>query len=75
VTLRSGEKLSLRQERPCGRAPEDPIPPERLKAKFESCAARVLRESQVTRLHAALDELQDVVSMREVVREMETAGA
>jgi hypothetical protein len=67
VTLKSGARITIRQERPCGRTPEDPTPPERLKAKFESCAARVLGSAKAPRLYAALDELEKMSSLRELI--------
>jgi 2-methylcitrate dehydratase PrpD len=70
VTLRSGKKLSIHGERPVGRSADDPIPPERLKAKFESCAARALDEGRTSRLYAALDDLENVASVRDLLREM-----
>lgn len=50
-----------------------PTPPERLEAKFESCAARALSDAGVTQLYAALDDLQDAGSVRDITREMETS--
>lgn len=70
VTLRSGKKLAMRRERPCGRAPDDPTPPDSLKAKFESCAARALDDVRTSRLYAALNDLENVASVRDVLREM-----
>jgi 2-methylcitrate dehydratase PrpD len=67
VTLKSGARITIRQERPCGRTPEDPTPPERLKAKFENCAARVLGSAKAPRLYAALDELEKMSSLRELI--------
>jgi 2-methylcitrate dehydratase PrpD len=71
VTLRSGEALALRQERPCGRTPEDPTPPARLKAKFESCASRVLTDGDVYRAHAALTALETVENVATVLSAIE----
>lgn len=73
ITLRSGKTVSLRQRRPCGRTPEDPTPPERLRAKFESCAARVLPEPSVARLYAALHDLDNIGSVRELIPETRVA--
>lgn len=66
VTLRSGTKHTHTQERPCGRSPEDPTPPERLEAKFVSCAARVLDDDAVTKLLAALRDLENAPQVRDV---------
>ena len=71
VTLRSGQTVSLRQRRPSGRTPEDPTPPERLRAKFESCAARVLPDARVAQLYAALLELQNIDSVGDLLKELE----
>ncbi len=57
VTLRSGGQRFIRQERPCGRRPEEPTPPERLQAKFESCAARAIPPEQAAQAFAALRRL------------------
>lgn len=70
VTLRSGQKVSIRQERPCGRTPEDPTPPDRLKAKFETCAGRALPSATVSALHSMLAGLEDVGSVRDVIAEI-----
>lgn len=66
VTMRSGVQHTVRVECPCGRSPEDPVPPERLKAKFVSCAERALPSRQVAQLHAALENLENVASMRDI---------
>jgi 2-methylcitrate dehydratase PrpD len=67
VTLRSGERLTLRQERPTGRSPEDPTPPERLEAKFLSCASRAVNAAAATRLLEALKALDDAANARDVI--------
>lgn len=63
VTMRGGEQYHVRVERPCGRTPEEPTPPERLKAKFDSCAGRALPAPQVQQLHATLEKLETVADL------------
>jgi len=72
VTLRSGAKHSHTQMRPCGRMPEDPTPPERLAAKFESCAGRALDGAKVSRVLAALRELESVPRVRDLAATLQT---
>jgi 2-methylcitrate dehydratase PrpD len=67
VTLRSGQKHSHTQERPTGRTPDDPIPPERVQSKFESCAARAVGTAGAGRLLSALEKLDTVPNVRELV--------
>ena len=47
VTLKSGARLHSKVDRPLGRTSAVPIPFERLRAKFENCAARVLTPEAV----------------------------
>jgi 2-methylcitrate dehydratase PrpD len=75
ITLRTGEKKTLRQERPYGRTAEDPTPRDRLKAKFESCAARALGAEQASRLHARLIDLDHAASVRDVMAGIEAVSS
>jgi hypothetical protein len=75
VALRSGDAKKLRQERPSGRTPQDPTPPERLKAKFESCAARTIGDAAARRLYGTLERLDEVGTVRDSIVEIETEPA
>ena len=72
VTLKSGETHSIRQERPCGRTPNDPTPPERVKSKFESCAALALGDKAAARLYHALEQLDEIDAVADSMAEIET---
>ena len=63
VTLRDGSVESARVEQALGRTSDNPVPPDRLRRKFELCAARVLREDAIAPIAdaiAAIDTLADV---------------
>lgn len=64
VTLRSGEEVTHRQPRPSGRSPGDPVPADRLEAKFRSCVTRVLPQDDTHALLAALNDLEGVADVR-----------
>ena len=71
ITFKDGRTVASRVMRPLGRTSENPIPPERLKAKFEDCAATVLPLGQVQKLSQALDHFEAVTSVREFMRMLE----
>jgi 2-methylcitrate dehydratase PrpD len=75
VTMRSGAKLAHTQERPTGRTPDDPTPPDRVQAKFESCAIRALDRSAVAQLTAALQDLENVRSVRALVAQIQPSSS
>lgn len=66
VSTSAGAQYHVRTERPCGRMPEDPTPPNRLRAKFESCAGRALPPATVQKLHAALEKLEGVAKINDL---------
>lgn len=72
VTLRDGRSMASRVLQPLGRTAENPLPPQRLKAKFEDCAATLLPAAQVKRLSQALDQFETVTSVRDFMRLLET---
>ncbi len=63
VTLRDGTVETARVEQALGRTSENPVPPDRLRRKFELCAAMVLRADAIAPVAdaiAAFDTLADV---------------
>jgi len=63
VTLRDGTVEAARVEQALGRTSDNPVPLERLRRKFELCAAMVLRENVIAPVVdaiAAFDTLEDV---------------
>ncbi len=75
VTFKDGRSVASRVMRPLGRTSENPIPPARLKVKFEDCAAGVLPLAQVAKLSQALDQFESVKSVREFMRLLEVSAA
>ena len=71
VKTKSGETFTQWVQQPEGRGPKYPLPPGALKAKFESCAIRVLTTAGVDQLHACiegLDATEDINQMTEIIQ-------
>ncbi len=66
VQTTDGATLSGKVDQPLGRTSFNPLPPDLLKEKFVNCALRVLPESSVTQLHAAIQELERLDDMRKL---------
>lgn len=70
VKLDGGQTYSKKVQTALGRISANPIPPELLKAKFESCAGRALSPDQVAELHASIQQLERVRSVRQLTAMM-----
>jgi 2-methylcitrate dehydratase PrpD len=66
VTLTDGRVLSATVERPLGRGPHNPMPPELLDAKFLNCAARAISRDRAKRMLAVLHAVAALDDMRAV---------
>jgi 2-methylcitrate dehydratase PrpD len=66
VTLRSGVVLSHKVDQPAGRTSANPLPQERLKDKFDSCANRVLPAERTSAVYAAIMQLEKLADVRAV---------
>jgi 2-methylcitrate dehydratase PrpD len=75
VKLDGGQIHSAKLQNALGRTSADPIPPELLKAKFESCAGRVLPPEQVAQLHASIQQLEHIRSVRQLTALIATGTA
>jgi 2-methylcitrate dehydratase PrpD len=75
VTLKNGSSMAARVMAPLGRTATDPVPTERLKAKFEDCAASVLPVARVKAVSQALDGFEALKSVREFMRLLEVPSA
>lgn len=71
VTLKDGRTFIEKVDRPRGRTSDNPIPPEQLRAKFESCALRVLAPWSVSAVYRAIEELDDLASVSDLTRLLE----
>ncbi|MGY8990591.1 MAG: MmgE/PrpD family protein [Rhodospirillales bacterium] len=66
VTLKDGTQLTETAWVPFGRGPKNPMSADELKAKFVDCALRALPAEAVERLHAALWDLENLKSVRDI---------
>lgn len=66
VTLRGGKVISAKVDQPLGRTSDNPLPPERLKEKFDNCAARVLPADSVPALYAAIRDFENLRDVRNI---------
>jgi 2-methylcitrate dehydratase PrpD len=60
VTLTDGRVLTRSVQRPLGRGPTIPLPPELLRGKFIDCARRALTVEAADRLHGMLQRLETI---------------
>jgi 2-methylcitrate dehydratase PrpD len=75
VTLTDGQKFFAKVDRPLGRTSENPIPLERLQAKFENCARRVLSAEQAAAVACAVESFDTVTSVREFTKLLDPGSA
>ncbi|MNC85607.1 hypothetical protein D3C83_12160 [compost metagenome] len=66
VLTRDGATFSSKVDQPFGRTSDNPLPPELLREKFESCSARVLDADAVARLYAAVESFDTLDDVRAV---------
>jgi 2-methylcitrate dehydratase PrpD len=64
VTLKGGRVLGGTVDQPYGRTAQTPLPPERLKDKFENCALRALSPGAVAAVHAAIADFEKLADVR-----------
>jgi 2-methylcitrate dehydratase PrpD len=75
VTLTDGRVFAAKVDRPYGRTSDNPIAPEKLKAKFENCALRVLTPAAVARVSRTIDSFEKVASVRDFTMLLEPTAA
>jgi len=71
ITLADGRTLTEKVDRPLGRASDNPIAPEHMKAKFEDCAGRVLAPAAVAKACRAIETLEKLSTVRELTALLE----
>lgn len=74
VTLTDGRTFFAKVDRPLGRTSDNPIPLERIQAKFENCARRVLTPEQVAAVARTVESFEAVNSVREFTKLLEPGG-
>ncbi|MDP1537104.1 MAG: MmgE/PrpD family protein [Burkholderiales bacterium] len=66
VTLTDGRVVSAKTDQALGRSVDKPLPADRLKDKFDNCAARALSTDNVARLYAAIQDFENAKDVREI---------
>jgi 2-methylcitrate dehydratase PrpD len=74
VALRDGNVLSAKVDEPLGRTVETALPPERLKEKFENCAALALSPQAISRAHDMIQGFENLKDVGELTAVL-AAGA
>jgi len=64
IALRDGSVETARVEEALGRTSDNPVPPERVRRKFELCAATVLREEAIAPIADAIGAIEALADMR-----------
>ena len=66
VTLTDGRVVGTKTDQALGRSVDKPLPADRLKDKFDNCAARALSADNVVRLYAAIQDFENAKDVREI---------
>jgi 2-methylcitrate dehydratase PrpD len=66
VTLTDGRVVSTKTDQALGRSVDKPLPADRLKDKFDNCAARAMSVDNVARLYAAIQDFENAQDVREI---------
>ncbi|MCW5604052.1 MAG: MmgE/PrpD family protein, partial [Burkholderiales bacterium] len=66
ITLTDGRVVSTKTDQALGRSVDKPLPADRLKDKFDNCAARALSADNVARLYAAIQDFENAKDVREI---------
>ncbi len=70
VTTRDGRRLKARVDQPLGRTSANPLPHDRLRKKFELCAARVLGQGAIAAAGDAIERIETLADVREITRHL-----
>ncbi len=74
VTMTNGEMLAAKVDRPLGRTTDNPIPTQKISAKFDDCAGRVLSPKAAATVRQMIESIEDLPSVRELTAQLGTAG-
>lgn len=66
VQTKDGATLTGKVDQPAGRTSAGPLTKERLKEKFENCAARILDANAMAEIHAAVERFESLSDVRAV---------
>jgi 2-methylcitrate dehydratase PrpD len=66
ITLANGKVLSKKVDQADGRTSANPLPPEKLKAKFEHCLNGIVHEANIPALYAAIRDFEKIPDVRAI---------
>ncbi len=75
VTTTDGRVISTKTDQALGRSVDKPLPADKLKEKFDNCAARALSADNVARLYAAIQDFENAKDVREIAKLAAGRGA
>jgi len=74
LQLADGRSLSTKVDRPLGRTTENPIPVEKIAAKFDDCAGRLLDAKTTKVVRMMIESLEALGSVRDLTEQLALAG-
>lgn len=74
LQLVDGRSLSAKVDRPLGRTTENPIPAEKIAAKFDDCAGRVLDSATTTAVRQMIESLETLGSVGDLTTLLALTG-
>jgi hypothetical protein len=72
IQLKDGRCIEAKVQEPLGRTSDHPLPQDRLKAKFELCARRVLTEDAVTKAYDFITEFESITDIKDLTLLLKT---
>jgi 2-methylcitrate dehydratase PrpD len=72
IQLKDGRCIEAKVQEPLGRTSDHPLPQDRLKAKFELCARRVLTEDAVTQAYNFITEFESITDIKDLTLLLKT---
>ena len=74
VTLLDGSVETASVEQALGRTSDNPVPPDRLRRKFDACAATVLRGDTAASIAKAIETIDTLADMRTLSQRLMTGS-
>jgi 2-methylcitrate dehydratase PrpD len=66
IQLKDGRVFEAKVQEPLGRTSDNPLPKDRLQAKFELCARRVLAQDAITQAYELITEFESLEDIRDL---------
>ena len=72
IQLKDGRVFETKVQEPLGRTSDNPLPQDRLQAKFELCARRVLNQDAITHAYELITEFESIEDVRHLTALLKT---